>query len=250
VLRRPVEPATHKRQLALDPLRSIKAENLIACFTSFMNLPFDAHQFLAVFAAYNEAIWPAQLIAYGLGFAALGALLTSHPVRERVILAVLSLLWVWNGLVYQLVFFSPINPMAKVFATLFVVQAMLFGACAIMVSDLKFKVQSNWRSFVGLTFIVYAMLIYEMFGDIAGHGRLKGPLFGVAPCPTVIFTIGLLLQAHGRSVAWLSLIPIVWALIGGSAAVLLNIPEDFGLAIAGGVLVIGLTSVWLWHRHA
>jgi hypothetical protein len=214
-----------------------------------MSLPFDTDQFLAVFAAYNAAIWPAQIVAYALGFAAVGALLTGHPARDRIIFAVLSLLWAWNGLAYQLAFFSPINPAAKVFAALFIVQAALFAAHAVMASDLRFEIRPDWRSIAGLALIVYAVLVYEILSVLAGHGLMQGPLFGVAPCPTTIFTIGLLLLARGRSVVWLSLIPIVWALIGGSAAVLLSIPEDFALAIAGVVLAIRLASEWSRHRH-
>ena len=208
-----------------------------------MTLPFDDKQFFAVFAAYNPAIWPVQIIAYALGFAALAALLIGRPARGRIIFAILSLLWAWNGLAYQLAFFSPINPAAKVFAALFIVQAALFAGHAVMTGNLKFEVRTDWRSIIGFALIVYAVAVYEILGIIAGHGMMKGPLFGVAPCPTTIFTVGLLLQTHGRSVVWLSLIPILWALIGGSAAVLLNVPEDFGVAIAGGVLVISLTMV-------
>lgn len=30
-------------------------------------LPFTREQFLAVFVAYNEAVWPTQVLAYSLG---------------------------------------------------------------------------------------------------------------------------------------------------------------------------------------
>jgi hypothetical protein len=198
----------------LSSLRSINAEAVIARHRWLMSLPFDIDQFLAVFSAYNAAIWPAQIVAYALGFAAVGALLTGHPARHRTILAVLSLLWAWNGLAYQLAFFSTINPAGKVFAALFIVQAALFAAHAVMASDLRFEIRPHWRSIAGLALIVFAVLVYEVLGVIAGHGLMQGPLFGVAPCPTTIFTIALLLLARGRSVVWLSLIPIVWALIG------------------------------------
>lgn len=39
-----------------------------------MNPPFTTGQFLNVFSAYNLAIWPAQITAYGLGVIAVAAL--------------------------------------------------------------------------------------------------------------------------------------------------------------------------------
>jgi len=65
-------------------------------------------------------------------------------------------------------------------------------------------------------------------------------LFGVAPCPTTIFTIGMLLLARGRWVVWLSIIPLLWSLVGLAAALQLGIPEDFGLPAAGFGLVSAL----------
>ena len=45
-------------------------------------LPFTREQFLAAFVTYNEAIWPAQLVAYLLGLAAV-ALLVLAPANCR-----------------------------------------------------------------------------------------------------------------------------------------------------------------------
>ena len=66
---------------------------------------------------------------------------------------------------------------------------------------------------------------------------MQGPMFGVAPCPTTIFTIGMLLLASGSWVAELSIIPFAWSLVGLAAALQLGIPEDFGLPVAGLVLL-------------
>ena len=62
------------------------------------------------------------------------------------------------------------------------------------------------------------------------------PMFGVAPCPTTIFTAGVLLITGWRVSRWLLIIPVIWSVIGGSAAILLSVPQDTGL-IATGVLI-------------
>ena len=65
---------------------------------------------------------------------------------------------------------------------------------------------------------------------------MAGPMFGVAPCPTTIFTIGVMLIARGIWVIWLSIIPFLWSLIGLAAAIQLGIPEDLAMPVAGAVL--------------
>jgi hypothetical protein len=89
--------------------------------------------------------------------------------------------------------------------------------------------------------VLYAAVIYELLGYVSGHGLMNGPLFGIAPCPTTIFTIGLLLMASGRLTLWLSIIPIAWALIGTSAALFLGVPEDLGLAAAAIASLVHLS---------
>ena len=204
------------------------------------NPPFTVEQFLAVFADYNAAIWPLQIAVYGLGVLAVIALWLRGPLAQQVILAVLAALWAVNGIGYHFLFFADINPIAKVFAAFFVLQSILLAASVFIAKTLRFEVGLSFRSAAGFSFIIYALLIYELLGYRAGHGMMAGPLFGAAPCPTTIFTIGILLLARGRWVAWLSVIPILWSLVGLAAAVQLGIPEDFGLPVAGAGLVIAL----------
>jgi hypothetical protein len=202
--------------------------------------PFTVAQFFAVFVDYNAAIWPLQIVAYGLGLLAVGGLWLRGPLAKKVILAVLAVLWALNGVGYHFLFFAEINPLAKVFAAFFVLQSILFATSVMVPNDLRFEIRSNLRSAAGLAIIVYALLFYELLGYRAGHGLMAGPLFGVAPCPTTIFTIGMLLLARGRVVVRLSIIPILWSLIGLPAAAQLGVLEDFGLTAAALVLVITL----------
>ena len=61
------------------------------------------------------------------------------------------------------------------------------------------------------------------------------------PCPTTIFTAGVLMLATPGS--WgLSTVPVLWSAIGGSAAFLLGLRADVALPIACTALAI--FSVW------
>ena len=201
-----------------------------------MNLPFTIDEFLAVFASYNAAIWPFQIVAYGLGLIALLAVFVPRSGLVRLAVTALSILWAATGVGYHWLFFATINPIAPVFAGLFILQALLFLASATRPGDLQLHLGQDFRSVAGLVTLVYALAIYPVLGIWAGHGLLKGPMFGVAPCPTTIFTIGMLLIARGQWVIWLSIVPILWSMIGLAAAIQLGIPEDLAMPLAGAIL--------------
>lgn len=204
--------------------------------------PFTVAQFFTVFADYNAAIWPAQIVTYGLGVLAVIALGLRGAHSNQIILSALAIIWAVNGIGYHFLFFAEINPIAKAFAAFFLLQSILFAMSVLFPGDLRFEVRATLRSAAGVSFIAYALLIYGLLGYWAGHGLMAGPMFGVAPCPTTIFTIGMLLLARGKWLVWLSIIPILWSLVGLAAALQLSIPEDFGLPAAGLVLAFALAT--------
>ena len=84
------------------------------------SFPFTADVYFSLFETYNSAIWPAQLVAYGLGILALVLALRPLAAGGRIALAVLSIFWLWNGIAYHLLHFLQINFAAPAFAALFV----------------------------------------------------------------------------------------------------------------------------------
>jgi hypothetical protein len=70
-------------------------------------------------------------------------------------------------------------------------------------------------------------------------------MFGVAPCPTTIFTFGLLLWANKPVPVYILVIPLIWSIIGTMAAVSLQVPQDYGLGIAG---IVGTVLVIMRNR--
>lgn len=68
----------------------------------------------------------------------------------------------------------------------------------------------------------------------AGHRYPVTPTFGL-PCPTTILTIGLLAWTGFRTSPALWIVPLLWTMVGGSAATLLGMHEDLALPVAGVV---------------
>jgi hypothetical protein len=183
----------------------------------FVNLPFSQEQFFAVFAAYNDSVFPAQLVLLVLGLGAALVALRPRWRADRAIGAVMALLWLWMGVVYHWGFFSSVNPAARAFGAGFVVEAGLLLWFLVIRRRVSFRAAPSWRGGVGLVLLVYAFAIYPAIG-----------------------TLGLLLWATNRPPAAIMAIPWLWAVVGTLAAFRLGIREDIGLLVA---LVF---SVWGW----
>jgi len=201
-----------------------------------VQLPFTHDQFLDVFSAYNRALWPAVILIWLLTAAAIVALYRRGPRASRFVAAVLVIHWGWAGIAYHLAFFRSINPAASLFGAVFVLQAALFLWRGVFGSRLSFQPTSSFWGRVGGALITYALL-YPAIGLALGLAYPRIPTFGV-PCPTAILTVGLLLLAPRSEARLLSAIPVLWAAVGGSAAVLLNIRADYALLVAGLFLVV------------
>lgn len=201
-----------------------------------MKLPFDTGQFFAVFARYNEAVWPAQVLLTGL--AVIVALLVWHPsrARDRIISATLAGFWVWMGVVYQYGFFRAINPAATLFAAAFVAQAAALLWWGVFRRRLQFHVDRGMPGLAAGFLVAYALVAYPLVGQAAGHTYPAAPTFGL-PCPTTIFTLGMLLAALPGLPRVLLAIPLAWTVVGTTAAVQLAVPQDLGLPVAAAVTV-------------
>jgi hypothetical protein len=207
-----------------------------------MNLPFTPEQFFNVFTQYNLAVWPMQVVIYAWAIAALYFALKETNYSARAISTVLAFLWLWIGLVYHLIYFSSINPAAYLVGGLFILQGILFFISGVWWNKISFKPHLNLYSIIGSVFILYGLLIYPVLGYFLGHVYPQAPTFGL-PCPTTIFTFGLLLWTDRKVSQYLLIIPLFWSLLGFSAAVQLGVLEDWMLLITG----LAATAM-IWYK--
>jgi hypothetical protein len=198
-----------------------------------MALPFTHDQFLDVMGAYNAALWPFAGVLWLVTLVA-----TVQWFRGRAtssgLTVLLALHWVWSGIAYHAVFFTRINPAAWGFAGLFVVGAAAFVWFGLIRHRLAFDFRRTSRHALAGAFVVYS-LAYPGLVLLTGLEWPRMPAFGV-PCPTTLLTAGLLLSATPTVPRGVFVAPILWALVGGSAALTLGITPDFGLFVAAFVL--------------
>lgn len=205
-----------------------------------MELPFTAEQFFGVFRAYNTTLWPVQMFLLALAGLAVVLVMWPRSWSGVGVSAILALLWGWMGLAYHLAFFTAISPPAYAFAAVFVAGALVFLRQGVVRRRLEFRWQADARGVTALLLVLYALVVYPAWSHFAGRPYLETPTFGL-PCPTTIFTMGLLACLVGPYPRSVFVVPVLWSLVGVQAAFLLSVPQDLGLA---AVAVVGLVLVW------
>ena len=211
-------------------------------------MPFSTEEFFDVFASYNPAVFPMQAILLALALLAIRLSANGDRTSSKTVAVILSFFWLWMGTFYHFLFFGRINDAAWVFGTFFILESAMLFVAGVIREDLTFDRHHGWRNVIGTVFIIYALVVYPIAGVLMGHPYPHSPTFGV-PCPTAIFTFGLLLRA-GRTVPfYILLIPFLWSLLGFSAAYSLGIWEDVGLVIAGLLGTGLLLNRSLQHRY-
>jgi len=202
-----------------------------------MNLPFSTEQFLDVFSNYNESIFPLQILFFLLALVAVFLLMRPSGSSGVIISSILAFLWLWMGSVYHIIFFSMINKAAFAFGGLFIMQSILFLYFGVFRNDLSFRIGRDFNSLLGMLLIVYSLVIYPVLGYFLGHVYPSSPTFGL-PCPTTIFTFGILLMNVKKWNIVLLIIPFLWSVIGLSAALQLNMYEDIGLIVSAFLVLL------------
>lgn len=193
-------------------------------------MPFTVDQFFAVFREYNHAVFPAQFLLFALAcFAVYFAALPSRTY-DRLAAGMLAFFWLWMAFAYHVAFFWKVNPGAPVFAAAFVLQALLLYWIGVARGGIELRLRNDPAGWIGSLAIVYALAVYPIWCTVYGHAFPEMPTFGL-PCPTTIFTFGLLLWAQRPFPQVLFIIPALWALVGTFAAISLQMPPDFGLTV-------------------
>jgi len=209
-----------------------------------MKIPFTIEQFFQVFREYNLYVWPFQ-IALNLFAVLCIVLVFKRSVNAgKIILIALSFLWVWMGIVYHLIFFKHVNKTAYLFGALFIIQGVLFFLMAAR-KKIMFQFQRGAFGITAMSIIFFSLILYPAIGYLQHHIFPSAPTFGL-PCPTTIFTFGLLLLAVKQLPAYIMIIPLIWSLIGSTAAFKLGIYEDLGLLISACLA----TGMFIAHHRS
>lgn len=196
-----------------------------------MKPPFSAEQFFEVFRLYNEAVWPMQIALNAAALAALALVFGRRGSAGRLASAILAALWAWMGIAYHLVYFRDINPAATLFGVLFLAGAAAFAWTGVLRGRLHFGPQRRLAGALGWALVAYALLVYPVLAALLGQRYPAMPTFGL-PCPTTLFTLGMLAFLKPPRPVAVFVVPILWTLVGAQAALAFGVLEDVALLAA------------------
>ena len=194
-------------------------------------LSFSLEEFLLVLESYNLDIWPLQIIAYVLILIILFVSLKPAKYSSKIILAVLSFFWLFNGIVFCFIYWAPSHIFGYIFGIFCTVQGLLF-LYSLIRSDIIIAPPNKTYLLIGMLFFLYSMIGYQLFGYYLDHIYPKFFPVGLVPCPTTIFTLGLLIIINTKIPIKYIAIPLIISL-GGLLAAYNGIYEDIGLIILG-----------------
>ena len=211
-----------------------------------MDLPYSAEVLYAFLAGYNAALWPAQILAYALALAALALVSVQRPWSGRAIALILAAGWAVSGYVFHLQNFQTINFFAIYIAPVFLLQALLLLWSGALRGELVFAIGRDRNSARGLVLIAAALLLVPFLGWLEGYGLDGAAIVGLAPAPTLVFTLGLLLCTKGRTPSYLLVLPLIAAGIGAAEAWFLRLPWEI---LPPALALLAVAAILLRNRR-
>ena len=196
---------------------------------------FSLETYYRLFSRYNAAIWPVPIVALGLGVAT-GALLRRGipPGRARLVAGILAACWLWTAVAFHATHYASIHRAAPWFARAFGLEALLLAGAGLLGRGLSLDRRGAARA-IGLSLYGFALVVQPFVGLLFGRDGRQVEVFGIAPDPTAVGTLGIVLLASGRK-RWLLLaLPVLWCAFSGATLLAMETPAGW-LMVAAAVL--------------
>lgn len=182
-------------------------------------LMFSPRTYYRLLERYNLSIWPAHVLALGLGIAILALSYRGGAQRGRLIAAILAAGWLWVAWAFHFQRYATINWAAVHFAAGFSLEAVLLIWAGVIRNRLLPETAT-----AGLGIFLVGLVAYPLIDPLLGRPWDQAEVFGVAPDPTVIATLGMLL-ACPKAPRLLLAIPVLWCGVSGATLWAMKAPE-------------------------
>ncbi|ODR99444.1 hypothetical protein AUC68_05615 [Methyloceanibacter methanicus] len=208
-------------------------------------LMFSPDVYYRLFELHNAAVWPAQILALAGGLVGLVLIARRASWAGRVAAGVLAVGWAVVAVAYFHARYASINLAAPWYGWAFTAQAILLALSGVALGRLAFTADRTWPQNVGVALLVFALLLQPLIGLPAGRPWTGVELAGLAPDPTVLATLGVVLAAD--RVRWELLpIPLLWCAVTGATLWTMGSPEALLMPAAGAATL--LLGIWRSHR--
>jgi hypothetical protein len=160
--------------------------------------------------------------------------------------AVLAILWTWVAWAFVWRRYATINWAAKYLVWLFAIEVLLLVWIGVIREGPQFGWRRDAAGILGSALLVLSLLLYPAFAPLLGRGWRQAEVFGVAPDPTVLATLGVLLLADGPPRWGLLAGPVLWCVVSGATLLAMGSPEA-GVLLTAALLSVG-ASRWPGRR--
>ncbi|MGE0213570.1 MAG: DUF6064 family protein [Parvibaculaceae bacterium] len=201
-------------------------------------LLFSSSTYYRLFGLYNSDLWPAHLIVVALSLVFLWLILRGGEKSGRWACALLAAAWAWTGWAFVWERYATINWAAAYVAPLFAVEAALLLWLALKHPFLPGARDAAGQA--GLALLAFAVLLQPFVRIALGRPWTEAELFGLAPDPTVVGTLGAALMLNSRTSLVLIPIPLLWCMLSGATLWTMGAPEAW-VMLAAAALALLLT---------
>jgi len=209
-------------------------------------LMFSSRSYYRLLELYNAAVWPAHWLALAAGVIVMAGV--ARPDRHMRVAAALALAatWGWVAWAYHLERYADINTAAPYFAAAFALQALLL---CLMAARPVTAVSGRMQQRLALGIVGLAVIAYPALALLRDGGWAQAEVFGIAPDPTVVATLGVLLGWRAHPIAWI--VPVAWCAVSGATLMALRIGSAALLPVCAVLAVTaGLVSRYARQRQA
>jgi hypothetical protein len=211
-------------------------------------LLFSPQTYYRLFELHNAEWWPLPLITLALGLV-LPLLLRRGSTRARQLaLITLSLCWLWVAWAFHWQRYAAINLAGGYFALAFAVEALLLLRLAMTRDRFEAMPVGTLRYYIGVGILLYALLIHPLTGSLQGRSLAQAEVFGMAPDPTALATLGMLLLIVNRRFWLPALIPLLWCCITGAALWAMKAPDFFVLPFLALLAIVFASTTAVQNR--
>ena len=207
-------------------------------------LMFAPRTYYRLFELYNGEVWPGHLLGLSLGAAVLRVSRQARIWVTPAAWVALAACWFWVAWAFLLQRYADINWAARWYAAGFAIE----GGLLLLFSGFSARLRAagghagiglapGMPRALGCALAIFALAVQPWIGMLLGRPWRQAEVFGLAPDPTALATLGLLLimrpaAAPGSQLelasglVWMLWpIPVLWCLVSGATLWTMAAPE-------------------------
>jgi len=203
-------------------------------------LLFSPRVYWRMFELHNAALWPLHVVTLAAGLIVILLIARRPGSGARWLALILAILWIFVGWSFLWNRYATINWAAAAIAPAFAVEGVLLFIVSLR-DGLAFD-RRGLAGWAGYLILGFALAGQPLLAPLQGRGWTSSEVFGIAPDPTAMATLGVLLLARGRLLPLLLPIPVLWCLLSGLTLQTMGELQAWAPYAALALAVAG----WIW----